>query len=292
MAVYECRRCEYKQDTAWLETCPGCGGFYRAKKIGVDSIEQGGFTTLGGKGAKSAHQYLSTGQPGFDKVLGGGLVAGRVVLIGGFPGTGKTTLLIMTADYVAKTQGVVIYASGEESAEDVNSVAARLGIINDRVVVMGGQRSVEKVLEHAKKVKAFLVIYDSAQKFASDFSGGSPGSNAQCKAIGEAIKLHCGTTKTCAIVVNQMSGQGELKGGTELEHHCDTIMVMAYPKDEDEDAPKEEDVRVLSGTKNRVGPENQKSYWKMTAEGRLENVPPRSKLVTEFPKRARHGKDN
>ena len=291
MAVYQCRRCEHQQDTMWEGFCPGCNGAYRAKKLGVDSAIQGGYATMGGKGVKSGHVHLSTGQPGFDHVLGGGLVAGRVVLFGGFAGTGKTRLLLTASDYIAKTQGTVIYASGEESTDDLAGICASLGLVNDRVILMGSQCNVEQVIEHAKKVKAFLVTYDSGQKFASSFSAGTPGSGAQCKAIGEAIKNYCGATKTCAIIVNQMSGQGELKGGTELEHHCDTIMILAYPKDEDEDAPQEEDVRVLSGGKNRVGQENQKSYWKMSAAGVLENIPPRSKLIVE-PRRGKHSSGN
>jgi DNA repair protein RadA/Sms len=156
-----------------------------------------------------------------------------------------------------------------------------LGLVNDRVHLLGSQCSVEKVLKHAEKHKAFLVVYDSAQKFSSDTSPGTPGSTSQCKAIGEAIKDYCGRTRTCSVVVNQMSGSGELKSGTELEHHCDTIMVLAYPKEDDEDKPREESVRVLQGTKNRVGLENQRSYFIMSDAGRLEHVPARSKLVTE-----------
>jgi DNA repair protein RadA/Sms len=175
--------------------------------------------------------------------------------------------LLTAADYIAKTQGIVIYASGEESTDDLASICGQLKLVNDRVVLLGSQQSVEKVLELAKKMKAFLVIYDSAQKFASDYSAGTPGSGAQCKAVGEAIKSYCGQTKTCAIVVNQMAGSGELKGGTELEHHCDTIMVLAYPKDDDENAPiensSEKKIRVLAGSKNRCGPENQNAYFKM-----------------------------
>lgn len=288
MAVWECRWCKYQQDTEWDALCPGCKGIYRAKKITGDS-EQSTFSTLGGGAAKSTRQYHSTGQPGLDYVLGGGLVAGRVVLLGGFAGVGKMRLLLPVCDFVAKAQGNVIYATGEEAATDVNDVAAQLGIRNDRVMVMGNQRSAERVLEWAKKMKAFLVIYDSAQKFASDQGSGSHGSTAQCKAVGEVVKTYCGETKTTAIIVNQMSGTGELKSGTELEHHCDTVMILAYPKDDDEDAPEEKDIRVLSGGKNRVGPENRKSYFRMTDEGVMEHVAAKSKLI-EFPARGRYRK--
>lgn len=281
MAIYTCQRCKYSADEPWETVCPNCKGFYRPRKFGVDSAEQRGtVTTLGGKAAAGRHHYLSTGQPGLDYVMGGGLVAGKVALLGGFPGAGKTRLLLTVADFVAKTKGKVIYASGEESEDDVNMAASQLGLTNDQVIVMGNQLILEKVLDFAKKINAFLVIYDSAQKFMSNTSSGNPGSGPQCKAIGEAIKRFCGMTKTCAIIVNQMSKEGDLKGGTELEHHCDTIMVLAYAKDDDTEKPvDEEDVRLLVNSKNRVGKENLKSYFKMNDEGRLELLQPRSKLV-------------
>lgn len=293
MAVYTCRRCNYGADEPWEETCPGCGGFYRPRKYGVDSAEQkGDLTTLGGKAAAGKHHYLSTGEPGLDRVMGGGLVAGKVALLGGFPGAGKTRLLLTVADYVAKTKGKVIYASGEESEDDVNMTASQLGLTNNQVMVMGNQLILEKVLEQAKKLNAFLTIYDSAQKFMSTTSSGNPGSLAQCKAIGETIKRYCGTTKTCSIIVNQMSKDGDLKGGTELEHHCDTIMVLAYAKDDDPEKPlDEEDVRLLVNSKNRVGRENIKSYFKMNDEGRLELLEPRSQLIMRPGKYSRRGEE-
>lgn len=200
-------------------------------------------------------------------------------LLGDFTVTHNTRMLLLTADYIGKTQGTVIYASGEESRDQLEQTAAELGLVNDRVILMGNQRSVEKVIEVAEKVKAFLVIYDSAQKLASDYCAGSIGSVAQLKAVGEIVAHRCRKTKTCAVIVNQMDKSGDLKGGTELEHHCDTIMVLAYPKDTDDTAPLVKDVRLLEGSKNRCGPENLKSYIRMTEEGRPESIPARSKLI-------------
>lgn len=293
MSVYTCRRCGHEQDDPWEEVCPNCHGFYRPRKYGVDSADQkGGFATLGGKAAAGKYHYHSTGEPGLDKVMGGGLVAGKSVLLGGFAGTGKTRLLLTVADYIAKTKGRVIYASGEESEDDLNMTASQLGLTNDQVTVMGNQLMLEKVLDFAKKINAFLVIYDSAQKFMCSTSSGNPGSLAQCKGIGEAIKFYCGKTKTCAIIVNQMSKDGDLKGGTELEHHCDTVMVLAYAKPDDTDAPQGEDVRLLVNSKNRVGKENVKSYYKMNDEGRLELLPPRSALDLRAGKYRRGDEDD
>ena len=145
---------------------------------------------------KSKTVYIPTGIAGFDDVFGGGLVAGTVFLIGGFPGSGKSTLMCYVVDAVAKSKGCALYASAEESDEGVTRIAHRLGLVDDNVKVMGNQCSVEKVLAAAKKVHAFLTVFDSAQKFASDFVGGAPGSLVQCKAVGEVIAAHCRSTRT------------------------------------------------------------------------------------------------
>jgi DNA repair protein RadA/Sms len=281
MAVYTCRRCSYESTEPWEGFCPGCNGPYRTRQFGGGNSDHSGHATLGSKGTKAQQPYISTGQEGFDYVMGGGLVAGRTVLIGGYAGAGKTRILLTIADYIGKTQGMVIYASGEESVDDVSGIGASLGLVNDRVIILGNQSTVEGVIALAKKVRAFLIFFDSAQEFITEQAGGTAGSISQLKAIGAVIKRYCGDTKTCAIVVNQMTGEGGLKGGTELEHKFDTVNVLCYPKDDDEDAPGFEDdgVRMLiNANKNRGGVANRKSYWRMTEAGVLEHIPAKSKL--------------
>lgn len=280
--------CTYQADRMWHGRCPACKQLYSCDRFGSymkDGLE---IATLGGPSAKSSRKYISTGQPGFDHVCGGGLVAGRVVLLGGYAGTGKTRLLLIIADYLAKTQGYVIYASGEESTSDLNSIGESLGLVNDRVIVLGNQSAVEDVIEYAKTFKAFLIVLDSAQVFTSNESGGGmPGSQSQCKAIGKVIKEYCNITKTCAIVVNQMAKDGDLKGGTELEHRCDVINVLGYPQKDDKDAPgfEEDHYRVLiNANKNRCGIANRISYWRMTDAGVLEHVAMKSKIFSKHRK--------
>jgi len=295
--LWRCRACKQtfpggRHEKPWVGPCPNCGRSRDADRVtsGVVEDEPGGHATMGGGSKTYVSNHISTGLKGYDAVVGGGLIAGRVTLFGGFAGSGKTRMLLLIADYIAKTQGRVIYATGEESSDDVQSYCAELGLVNDRVTILGNQENVEDVLEDAVRLKAFLVIYDSAQKFMSKTAGGLPGSLSQCKAIGSAIKRHCGTTKTCAIIVNQMSSTGDLKGGTELEHHCDTILVFGYAKEssDDEEVPEpagDEPIRVLSSTKNRKGSGGVRTYWDMLAgdiPGKPTWVQPKSKLL-EFP---------
>jgi len=246
---------------------------------------------MGSARKKSTKQFHSTGIAAVDRVIGGGLLAGRVILWGGFPKIGKTRTLLHIADHIAKTQGHVIYASGEESTEDLQGTAADLGLVNDKVTIMGNQHVVENVLDHANKIKAFLCFFDSAQKFMSKQSSGSTGSPAQLKAVGETIKDFCGATKTCAIVVNQMSGSGELKGGLELSHGFDTVVVLATPLPTDKEAPLEDGIRVLVCSENRIASDGLKAYFRMVDPGRLEEVPPRSMLDIEAPRGRKYRRD-
>lgn len=300
MSIYRCagwrrkdfdgQRCTYEAPRPWPPPCPGCRRFYAIEKVGSESAEQQRGRSSFARAAEVSVKYIPTGIAGFDKLLGGGLVAGSPILLGGFRGVGKTTLLCMVCDAVAKIKGSALYTSAEESDSGVINVAHRLGLTSDAVEVMGNQLIVEKVIARAAKDKPFIVIYDSLQKYVSETSAGAPGSGAQAKAVAAAILDHCRSTKTCAVIVNQMDKQGEMKGGTDAAHDVDTVLVFAFPKPDDEDAPEEEGVRLLAvDGKNRNGPDNAKTYWRMTDDGRLEEIQKRSKLL-EFPKRKKYRK--
>jgi len=291
MSVYVCRRCNYEQSEQWEGTCPRCGGFYRAKKVGVDSDEQKGRSTFAAAD-EVKKTYIPTGVEGFDRVIGGGLVAGSPILFGGFRGVGKTTLLCCIVDGIAKTKGRALYASSEESVDGVLSIAHRLGLRTNDVSVLGNQHTVERVIEHADKMRPrpFVVVYDSLQKYVSDTSSAAAGSPAQDSAVAAAVLAYCRRTKTCAIIVNQMAKSGEMKGDTDAAHAVDTVLIFAFPKDGDEDAPDEKDIRVLlCDGKNRNGPENIKSYWRMNSVGVLEEVQGRS-LLDETPRRGKYSR--
>jgi len=295
MAVFVCRRCSYEKAEAWEGACPNCGGLYRAKKVGADTDEQKQRSTFA-SAAKSPYTYIPTGIVGFDRVIGGGLVASQSILLAGFRGAGKSTLLCLVADAVAKLKGGALYASAEEGVTGVMAIAHRLGLRSEKVEVLGNQYSVEKVIEHAERTKPWVTIFDSLQKYSSLEANGAPGSLVQEKAVSTAIRSYCQKTKRCAIVVNQMAKSGEMKGGTDAGHELDTVLILAFPKDDDDEAPHDvKGVRVLlCDGKNRYGDENQKSYWRMQGKdeeqpGMLEEVPARS-LLEEMAPRGKYGR--
>jgi DNA repair protein RadA/Sms len=286
MAIYRCRRCHHEQDQPWEGVCPGCWGLYRWSKVGADSEEQKKRSTFA-KAAEYKVDYIPTTLGGFDKVIGGGLVPGSAILLGGQHGAGKSTLLCMVADAVAKAKGSTLYASSEQGVKGVLSIAHRVGAVNDDVEVLGNQDNIERAIEHAKQTKPFLTIFDSLQKFSSPTSGGSPGSIAQEMAVCTAIINYCRETNRCAIIVNQMSKAGEMKGSTEASHAVDTVVILGYPKEDDVEAPRESLIRVLLIDKNRDGSERAKSYWRMTEAGLLEEVAPRNPEEKEGRRRSR-----
>lgn len=289
MSVWRCRRCEYTADELWEGRCPQCCGFYRVIKVGTDTKEQKNRSTFA-KAEESKVEYIATGFEGFDQVLGGGLVAGCSILFGGFRGAGKSTLLAQVADAMAHRRKVV-YASSEQGVKGMEQIAHRVGARSDNVIVLGDQKEIEETLKVVKLERAFLAVYDSLQKFVSCTSSGMMGSAAQGDAVAGAIKAYHREANTCAIVVNQMSRSGEIKGGTGPEHDLDTVMVLAFPDGKEEDLPDEENIRKLIVDKNRNGSEDRASFWRMTPDGRMELVPKKSKLL-EFPRRGKYRKED
>lgn len=290
MSVFSCRSCNYSAPTQWEGRCPGCRGLYRAKKIGTESKEQKNRSSFA-KATVSTKVYIPTGVGGFDKVIGGGLVAGSTILLAGFRGSGKSSLLCLVADGVAKAKGRALYATSEESCSGIESIAHRLKLFSDDIEILGDQTNIEDVLAHVKETRPFLTVFDSLQKYTSSKSGGSAGSLSQEHAVSDAIIKHCREAKTCAIIVSQMAKSGEIKGSTDAAHAVDTVLMLGFPKADDEDAPDEKDIRVLlCDGKNRNGSEGFQSYWRITQEGMFEEVEQRSKIL-EFPGRGKYRRD-
>jgi DNA repair protein RadA/Sms len=285
MFMWRCRACKgppipgNAREKPWVGPCPHCGRSRDADRVGTDQTKQTR-STFAAAAEKPKIEHVATGIEGLDYVLSGGLVPEDVILFGGFRSTGKTTLLVQTANSLSRRRKVV-YASSEQSENSVLEFARRVGATSDNVVVLGNQRYIEDTIERVRQERPFFTIFDSLQKYMSRKSGGMPGSAVQGTAVASAIKDDCRAAKRSAIIVNQIARSGEFKGGTDVEHDVDAILVFAYPKDEDEEAPENDgrSIRVLYVDKNRNGQEDLKSYWCMTKAGVLERVPARSKLI-------------
>jgi|SRR6185369_554858 len=279
MAVYKCAGrkrqypdgtayCDYESRERWRGRCPGCGKLYDVDKVGSDGSPKVRMSAA----SLGQHEtvYHPTGVAEFDQVIGGGLVKGSAILLGGRRGCGKSTLLVTVANGIAKAGRLVLYASAEESADDVGKIIYRLKAHNEHLDVMGNASDVGEVIERAEQLGAFLIIFDSLQTMLCDDVKGSEGSVAQGEAVTNAITGFCKRTKACAIIVNHVNKAGDFAGGEVVQHLVDTIVLMDknYVYDEDgEIDPDSLHVRSLMSDKNRNGREGMIAYFEMTDDG-------------------------
>ena len=275
--------CRYEAPTGWFgQRCPSCGRLFDCQRVG--QLLESKLKTLAELGQKKT-TYYPTGNETFDFVVGGGLVKGSTILFGGSRGAGKSSLLIDVANGMAKGDRKVLYASGEESAEDVGKIAHRLGVLNENIEVMGNANDIDDIIARAEELKPFLIIIDSLQVMTVSDVKGTEGSVSQGVAVANVITSHCKRTKQCGIVVNHMAKSGEFVGSSSVEHLVDTVLTLSqYFIDDDDDLdqfPKRlrysEHLRLLSVDKNRNGEEMRSGFFEMTDHG-VVPVKKRSKL--------------
>jgi DNA repair protein RadA/Sms len=211
-----------------------------------------------------------------DRVLGGGLVPGSVVLVGGPPGIGKSTLLLQVSAALARTVGPVLYASGEESVPQVAGRAARLGAAHDRLLLLA-ETGIEAVLAAARGLRpapAALVV-DSIQTIYSESQEGLPGNVTQIRAVCAQLVSYAKSEGVPVIVVGHVTKDGQLAGPKLLEHMVDAV--LAFEGDEDRAT------RLLRATKNRFGSTQELGVFEMTGKGLRPIDNPSEALLAERP---------
>jgi DNA repair protein RadA/Sms len=205
---------------------------------------------------------VSTGIGEFDRVLGGGLVEGAVVLVGGDPGIGKSTLLLQA---IAKMAGSLpgLYVTGEESLAQVAGRAARLGLSVDGVHALA-ETGVERILEHAAKMRPQLIVADSVQTLWTESLTAAPGSVSQVRESAARLVRYAKETGTAVFLVGHVTKEGGIAGPRVLEHMVDAVLYF-----EGESGSR---FRVLRAFKNRFGAVNELGVFAMGEQG-LKEVP-------------------
>jgi DNA repair protein RadA/Sms len=193
---------------------------------------------------KEDNQKMSTGVKEFDRLLGGGLVNGQVVLIGAEPGFGKSTLCLEILGKIAGSGKPVLYASGEESAIQIGERARRLGETSDNLKIIS-TTSVEDVMQQADAIEAEIVCVDSLQAMASASVDGSIGGISQSKEASLAFKDYAKRTNVPFLLISQFTKSDEVAGSNQIPHVVDTILVG--------DADKDTPLKFLRSRKNRYG---------------------------------------
>lgn len=286
ITVYLCRECNNEEDK-WVKQCDRCRAYNSFSKAEVERKTQHramtGLSHSGYAGQKHPITKLnavkvvnesrcSTGIGEFDRVLGGGLVTGSVVLIGGDPGIGKSTLLLQTATHIAEEQSV-LYITGEESLSQVAMRAKRLGLPLDKLDIMA-ETQVERICEILEEQKSALVILDSIQTLYTEAVPAASGSTSQIKESASILTRFAKQTGISLLIVGHVTKEGELAGPKVLEHMVDCVLYFEGQSDSQ--------YRMIRAIKNRFGVVNELSVFDMTDQGLKEVLNPATIFLNRY----------
>ena len=284
-SVFSCQTCG-AQAPKWLGRCPECGAWNSfveelIEKPGKAGERKGAAPPLGGGRATKyadvdavVSKRFSSGIGEFDRVLGGGIVPGSLVLLGGEPGIGKSTLLLQAAAAFARETGPVLYASGEESEHQVKMRGERLGV-GDAPLYLLAETCIERVLEEVDRVRPSLLIVDSIQTVFSLKMASAPGSVGQVRQAATDLLFTAKGRNLPTMVVGHVTKDGSLAGPKVLEHVVDTVLYF--------EGDRHHAHRVVRATKNRFGAISELGIFEMTSAG-LKAVPnPSALFLAERP---------
>lgn len=282
--VYQCQSCGFVSPK-WLGKCPDCGQWNTlVEERQRDTLRlerRTGFTessrprTLGDISFVK-EKRLSTGIKEFDRVLGGGIVPGSLILIGGDPGIGKSTLLLQAMDGLAPS-GKLFYVSGEESLEQVKMRAERLNI-NSENILLQSETCLENILDEAKKIEPVAMVIDSIQTMYSEGLPSAPGSVGQVRVCAQALMFFAKRSGTSVFIIGHVTKDGSIAGPRVLEHIVDTVIYF--------EGEKGHSYRILRAIKNRFGSSNEIGVFEMTDEGLKEIENPSELFLSERPEGA------
>ena len=276
---YVCTACG-RATPAYMGRCPRCGEFGTMEeevletKTAVSTTKRRPTTKpqrLADIAADSLLR-LQIPRPEFTRVLGGGIVPGSIVLVGGDPGIGKSTLLLQMAALVANQHGPVLYISGEESASQIKMRADRLNLTaNDLFLVT--ETNIAVMLDHIQQTQPVLVIVDSIQTTYNDESKSSAGSVSQVRQCASQFQEVAKESGITVFLVGHVTKEGAIAGPRVLEHIVDTVLYL------------EGDVfhryRLLRSVKNRFGPTSEVGVFEMVAQGMVEVSNPSEAFLAE-----------
>ena len=279
--IFVCSACG-NESSKWLGKCPACNSwntFYEQKVVETKSSSRNASNTekvnnkpqtLNSYQAKETIR-TATGFNELDRVLGGGLVKGSLVLLGGEPGIGKSTLILQICDKI-QGEGKVLYVSGEESAEQIKMRADRLGINNDDILFLG-ETDIDIVNQAIIDINPKLVIIDSIQTMYSEEITAAAGSVSQVREITSQVMRVCKSRAITTIIIGHVTKEGNIAGPRVLEHMVDCVLYL--------EGERYFTYRILRGVKNRFGSTNEIGMFEMREEGMCEITNPSDILISE-----------
>lgn len=258
---YVCSACQ-AVSVRWQGQCPQCGAWntlHAAPQSVLGSSPANGLVRSVDLRALDTQDEsrVSTKMAGLDGILGDGLVSGSVILLGGEPGIGKSTLLLQVAGLMERAGKSVLYASGEESLNQIRGRAERLGLLDHRLVALATNQ-VEDIVAGMEE-RPVLVIVDSVQTMVSAKADGLPGSVSQVRAVATVLVERAKQTGVSVMLVGHVTKDGQIAGPKLLEHMVDTVLYL--------EGDKEHLFRILRVVKNRFGPANELVLFEMREQG-------------------------
>lgn len=283
--VFFCQDCGY-ESPKWMGQCPGCkewntfveepAGTASLKRNGADGAVRQEPVVLS-EIAMFKEDRITTGMKELDRVLGGGIVAGSLVLVGGDPGIGKSTLLLQMCRYLSLDGRKLLYISGEESLKQIKMRAARIGDFNDNLLLLC-ETNLDLIEETMKKYKPSVVIIDSIQTMYKESLSAAPGSVSQVReSTGVLLRLAKGLGVS-VFIVGHVTKEGTVAGPRVLEHMVDTVLYF--------EGDRHASYRILRGVKNRFGSTNEIGVFEMREEGLVEVVNPSEFMLSGRPEGA------
>ena len=275
---FVCQACGFSA-VKWLGRCTECGEYGTLVEESLSSSQPAGAlssarpTSISEVRTDDAPR-LPTGSAELDRVLGGGLVPGSLVLLGGDPGIGKSTLLLQALDGVARSGKRVLYVSGEESVQQTALRAERLGARSASLMVLA-ETQLEKILEQAEAMKPAVLAVDSVQTVHTAQLESVPGSLGQVREAAGRLLTFAKTRHVPVILVGHVTKDGALAGPKTLEHVVDAVLYF--------EGERTQHYRVLRTTKNRFGSTNEIGVFEMRQGGLAEVPNPSALFLAERP---------
>jgi DNA repair protein RadA/Sms len=282
--VFSCQKCGY-QSPKWLGRCPECNSWnsfveedysspsvitkertalYRDEPVLLKDVEV------------DESNRIKTEIAELDRVLGGGIVPGSVVLIGGDPGVGKSTVSLQVSNQLTKQGHTVFYVSGEESVAQTKLRAKRLGTAREGNLYIVNQTDLSLIIEHIQKIKPRVVIIDSIQVMFDPGISSSPGSVSQVRECAGMLTQLAKTTETAIFIIGHVTKEGTIAGPRVLEHIVDTVLYF--------EGDRFSIYRILRAVKNRFGSTNEIGVFEMGSSGLEQVVNPSQIFLSERPK--------
>lgn len=285
-AVYFCQSCGY-ESSKWMGQCPGCHEWNTfveelvdkktAAKAGKKQVESKAKPqTLDAIELRKEHR-MTSGMPELDRVLGGGVVPGSMVLVGGDPGIGKSTLLLQVCKNLADQHVSVLYISGEESLQQIKIRAQRIGTFTDDLKLLC-ETNLEEIRQIIDVEKPRIVVIDSIQTMYNEDVSSAPGSVSQVRESTATLLQIAKGSGVTVFIVGHVTKEGVVAGPRVLEHMVDTVLYF--------EGDRYASYRILRGVKNRFGSTNEIGVFEMRGDGLREVENPSEYMLSGKPENA------